>query len=797
MQISPQTILSGLGTLSRREMCDVLALFEDTKLSKIVADKINKLIEKGRGIEGLSNDLIFKERLGASSDKLESSPATNRALRFRLWCQCRSAFDLDSAIPLSTRTANTFAADLAQSAAELLHLTSSSDESQKSDLYLPTKVWKTLKSKIFSERADFTTVVKTQAVRMVAEAAINGTLSDEAKSELVKRIRSQLEALPPELRDRAVEHAISSGDVAALTLLASGTSLVSLGIAVNLAGFGAYIFAAQAAAVIPLLSGPAAVSALFVLSSPVFILPALLGGAFLTGKKFNKSVQKKFVSTLITQLALKGISVGKEGLRHCLDDFKTLSAADLASLPAEQVYFFTQKLQALKQQMGSELPPTPWESELIFAATPQGQIFDTLERALFPLKDDLAKEAILVGSLTLGDIVYYAAAIDPTVLKAADFSRTEDLSNIFNFGAFANRASALSSVSHMGIENNLRGYVAEQLVAARLVEQGCQVTFPDTSNNPGFDLLVDGKEFQVKCLSGLSGLREHFETYPDMPVLTNADLASAISDFGESWVDKVFFVEGYDFESTNFITKTALESGAAIGEMAVPILAIAVSAARNIHGWWRGSLPLKDLPFEIVMRSAIKGSLATAGGFAGNTIGLLVFGPAGAVVFGGVGGTAALLGSNWTRQQINQRIVGEWLNSLDKSTERFRSSLRAALIQKIEMLNGKIAQITAQRTEQASWFNSRLADNALTLAEYLWELDEVVPQEDKMTKAKSCLRIMNSASVHPWSVNGDLSNLMKVLSERPKLSTAALGKAGFALNGAVNLAKGYLKKSPI
>lgn len=745
-------------------------------------------------IEGLHQDLAFKERLGVLSAAFEHSPATNGDLRFRVWCKCRSTFDLATTIPLSTRTANSFAAELTQPAADFLRVKQLLDEIQKSASYKIVKIYKSQKAKFASGGSDFNTAVGLHAGRIVANAALDGALSDIEKSEFLRRIRLQLKSLPSDLRDATVEDAIKSGDEAALKLVASGTSLIGLSVAVKMAGFSAYIFATQASAVIPFVSGPFLVSLLAVISAPLSVAAGLLGVAYWSSKKHKNSVQCQFVSACIVNLALRGLAADKKGLRQCLDDFKNLTEEDLSTLSAKQIRFVSQKLRALRSRMNGKLPLTPWQPEALLAASPLGEIVDALERALFPSKDNLNKEARWVGGLTVGDIVYHAAAIDPAVLKAADFSRIEDLSSIFNFGAFAKNARALDDVSQIGFENNLRGYVAEQLVAARLVEQGFQVTFPDTSNNPGFDLLVDGNEFQVKCLSDLSGLREHFERYPNMPVFANAELQLPVATSGESWSDKVHFVENYDFESTNFITETALEGGAAIGDMVSPIFAIAVSSAKNIHGWWKGSIPLKDLPFEIVMRSAIKGTLTAAGGFTGNAIGWLAFGPAGGVVFGGVGGVTALFGSNWTQQQINQLFVGEWVDKLDESTERFRSALKVALTRKIEILNGKVTQISAQDTEQSSWFNSRLLDNALTLEEYLWELDEVVPQENKMTKVNSCLRIMIAASVHPWSVRKDLRTLLRVLSEEPKKSTVLSDTTKTVIKSATGLARTYLKK---
>lgn len=139
--------------------------------------------------------------------------------------------------------------------------------------------------RFFSEdRHDFSRIVGLQATQLVAEAAKQGKLDPETKAALLDAIRYRLDELPSELSDETVKAALRKGDISALTLLASGTSLAGIAIAVELAGFSAYIVAAQVSAIIPLLGGKAAVSGLFVLSNPLFIVPALLGGSALANR---------------------------------------------------------------------------------------------------------------------------------------------------------------------------------------------------------------------------------------------------------------------------------------------------------------------------------------------------------------------------------------------------------------------------------------------------------------------------------------------------------------------------------
>lgn len=707
------------------------------------------------------------------------SNATDGALRVRLWDHLLSAFEIEASLPLSTRVANVKSADLAHHAALTLSDQLKSEKEAES-LSSPGKVWKRLTAIFSKGEPDFSAIVVAQAeiiARAVAEAAQNGTLAANDKAELVKRVREQIEELPPELRSEAMERALKSGDTAIIGLLASGTSLVSVGIAVKLAGFSAYIFAAQAAAIIPFIGGSTTVSMLFVLANPLFIGPVVLGGAYIAGRHVKGVHAKRLSSNIAVQLALKGVAVGRAGLRTTLDDFKNLWVSDFDTWPEKRRSRILTKLSDVRKRVGSPLPPTPWPPEGILAKPLKDDTGSALHQILFSRNGGNSGEALILGGLTAGDILYDAAAIDPTVLAAADFSRSEDISNIFDFGIFADRIGSMAEESGAGAGNNLRGYVAEQIVATRLVEQGHIVTFPNTSNNPGFDLLVDGHAFQVKCLAGISGLREHFDKYPDMPVFANSELAEAVAATAEKWARKVFYVEGFDREITDFIMQAALDAGASLGEMDVPYFAIAVSAAKNLFGWWQGRVPLADLPFSVVLDGAVKGGLAAAGGFSGNILGLLLFGPAGALVFGGVGGAGAILGSRWTRQQVTRLVSGNWLKSLDETTNRLHRALVDEIQAKIRLLIEKRSQIAVEGHEQEAWFLARVADDVVALAEHIYELENEIAQQEQPERARMCLQSMTEASVHPWSVQQQLSGVLSSLKEQPSLTEATSRKA--------------------
>ncbi|MXY56473.1 MAG: hypothetical protein F4029_20320 [Gammaproteobacteria bacterium] len=771
MHIPPWTILAGFGSLTRRELSDLLAVFEDTTLLNVVTGRIQDLADSVRSRERVEGNSAFRRQLAQKSDEVYRSCRSCAVVRLQLWHRTREAFDLEAAIPLATRTANLRAADVAHRAAAELRESITQGEGETSLSDLPSRIWSGVQE-FFSSQSptDFSEVVCAQASRMLAEAAQEGLLDDATTNALLERVRQQLEDAPPELRDRSVEHALKAGDVTALSVLTGGSSLAGIGIAVELAGFGAYILAAKASAILPLIGGKAAVSGLAVLANPFFIVPAILGGGVLANRHFRRSARVKLASALTTQMALKGLSAGRMGLAICLDDYRSLLGADVQAAGIGKALLHDRKIDLIRESIGGPLPKTPGRPPEALDRPPTGKTRDGLEQVLLPDRQGVASEALAVGTLTVADILYHAAAIDPEVLRAADFSRAEDLSGVFHFGVFADGVRGLGGDVLAGAENHLRGHVAEQLVATRLAEQGHQVELPDAPNNAGFDLIVDGTPCQVKCLADVDALVEHFDRYPDIPVYANAELADVIRESDHEWADKVSFVEGYDRGMTETIMQESLDAGAALNDPDIPMFAVAVSAARNVHAWWKGQVSVQDLQFEVAVDGALKGTLTAAGGFVGQSLGLLFFGPAGAVVFAAAGGTGALFGKDWARHQLDKVLVFRWIRGLNGPTENFRTSLKAAMRKKIRILLNKVDKVerlALNDRELAAWLRLRMYDNGIAIAEGLAEAELETIERAQPDRAGDLLRLMKEAGVHPWSVQAELGALARTLARKP------------------------------
>ncbi len=126
-----------------------------------------------------------------------------------------------------------------------------------------------------------------------------------------------------------------------------------------------------------------------------------------------------------------------------------------------------------------------------------------------PLAEDVA-----YAGLTLSDFLYDYIRIDPEVVRGVEFARAGDVDSVLSFARFADTKADLTGASLDGLHSELQGYVAEQIEAHHLIAQGHDVLFPDTANNPGWDLKVDGHPFQIKCLNDSGGVLETFAPLP-------------------------------------------------------------------------------------------------------------------------------------------------------------------------------------------------------------------------------------------------------------------------------------------
>ena len=265
-----------------------------------------------------------------------------------------------------------------------------------------------------------------------------------------------------------------------------------------------------------------------VLSNPVTIVLATLGTGWWAARSANQKIQAAIAMRVIALLALNGLTAGNAGLRGMAQAFGRVSELDrLGTLPRNVHERYRGDWALICPAHRDPVALRPEVARMMERGLPGQPEVDGWARVMRE-GDGAHSDMAAMSALTLGELLYHLHVLNPQVLQAADFSRIPDLSDPLEFAAFAHAVASLGAEAQLGAISNLKGYVAEQVVASQLVQQGHIVEFPATANEPGWDLMVDGIKFQVKNAADLSLLEQHFERY-DYPVLANAEVAEMLA----------------------------------------------------------------------------------------------------------------------------------------------------------------------------------------------------------------------------------------------------------------------------
>jgi hypothetical protein len=288
-----------------------------------------------------------------------------------------------------------------------------------------------------------------------------------------------------------------------------------------------------------------------------------------------------------------------------------------------------------------------------------------LQSMLFGTPDQL-KQTGAITLVSVGEFIYDYVMINPTVVEGLNFARTEDLSSLFTLSQFSSQIDTAVLTGDMA---QLQGYVAEQMLAAELQAKGHDVELPDESNNPGWDLLVDGQPFQVKNLASPDGVREHLETYPDIPVYVNEELATYFEGNPQVYVSNISRDEVIE------ATSTTITHADDLLDFEVPWIAAGVSSIYNIKRVWSDDVSMNQAVFNVVSDTSSRVVLGTLGQKAGVVAGTMIFGPAGGI-------TGAMFGAYAGASQGGKLSTGI-KRVFSKKKERETVSAMGDLIQKV------------------------------------------------------------------------------------------------------------------
>ena len=767
--LAPADVIAGLGAADRSMLSSCMALLDGnsliTRLDRIVVTteaQLDRWRNKIRDDD--AQQIIDRQKVW------ELSHWSDDSLRVALHIRLRTALGLPPRISGTLRGCQGLADDLT---ARLIHVLDPPSLVKTGKGWLRDKGW-------LADGEPATTLA--DVVMPVLDEVMADALKDNVQQPDPFRRRAMLrdaiinmallsEAEQKALRDSARPDSIN--DAALRNMLLVGGGLAAFGASVSAAGFSAYILAAQASAFIPMVSGPGLVSFVSVLSNPITVTLVTAGAIWWLSRSAKQRVNAAVAARLVAMLTIRGVQSGRGEIESLLRSFREVTEVSAAlgiSKEDATAYLNERTLLGPTLTAQSVLVPSA-KMKLLVQAHVTIPAVGGVSQSGGARKASTAgyegNNAAAMAALTLGDVLYSAAAVNPAVLSAADFSSVAEIDGRVAFAKVAQEILENPSASIAGHISHLKGYVAEQAVAAELTAAGHTVSFPEAANEPGWDLLVDGQAFQVKFHATTEGIRDHFERY-DFPVIANSELQGKVPD---QWEDQVFFIDGLSTDLVEQITAESLEAGADMLEPNVIHAAGTISLARGLIAYRSGQLSGKQALEQVLLDGGVRVSLAGSGGVAGAMLGGLIFGPAGAWVFGAGAPVLAQMQTSRVTELMRKHVKGKEYARWEAEAHSALSALQRSAITNLKKRREQIAvkMLQAPDNDAGHWLRWRLADDGRFAGECERRLIAVTPAEYPIPEQRlaTLLRHVSTSGIHPVAYQAQLRAVNRVLPQRP------------------------------
>lgn len=328
--INPQIIAQGLGNCDREVLSSLLSLYEDTEVFGMSLAALKDMASKwaNKVQEWLSSDSkpadqsiefsSIQNRITQGTKKISQSGDSDDNLRLRLWLHLWDSLGMDPDVPASENALKSalmrYGEKYSKEVTRYLWNENAKEHSLFSGEYWEKfgkyKINPFAKKKV--ENLTFEEAFNAIFLKIISGVAKDG--DTEIKDNLGGLAMDYIEKLDAEKRGSLLDAANAEELTreTALKILVLQGGLIGTGIATELAGFAAYILAAQLSAIIPFVGGQTMVCMLAVISNPLFIIPSviLLGTGF--GKHATSQLRQHMALNIVSMLVLQGAVVEKD-----------------------------------------------------------------------------------------------------------------------------------------------------------------------------------------------------------------------------------------------------------------------------------------------------------------------------------------------------------------------------------------------------------------------------------------------------------------------------------------------------
>ena len=387
--------------------------------------------------------------------------------------------------------------------------------------------------------------------------------------------------------------------------------------------------------------------------------------------------------------------------------------------------------------------------------------------------DRLLTEEGAYASLSVGDLLYDYLRVDPEVVKTLDIIHPDDdLSNPILAGwykktkmDFFSEKSTNPEKSFAGHENRDFGYSAERYFGQQFQNQGAEVSYPTSLNNPGFDLYVNGVEVQSKVGSS-SLVDKHFEKYPadEYPnrlLVTNTEAVDEYIKRHPENADMILDggpikdIKDQYFNSSNSAKEIFNDEEFFSLPIAESIsFGLIISAAKNSYKFIQDkktfSEALVDTGIDTASRAGMIGISAATGGI---VIGILSGGPYGIIAGKLVGGVLGLYPGRKISTLIKHSIrCKDEQTILENAIKDYLRKLNSISIENMKVFENK-----------EEILSKYLKDKNKTTSEF-WEYLDLKIQDEKKYK-ESIIGKINQSAKDVWSLNEKAEYLSSIADE--------------------------------
>ena len=359
------------------------------------------------------------------------------------------------------------------------------------------------------------------------------------------------------------------------------------------------------------------------------------------------------------------------------------------------------------------------------------------------LYDKLLTEEGTYAGLSVGDLFYDYLRVNPEYVKTLDIIHPNDaIGNPIEAGWYKKnkfdsfqKDSSNPEKSWDGHENRDLGYFAERHYGQQLQNQGAEVEYPTSLNNPGWDLKVNGVEVQAKIGSSKL-IEEHYKNYPpdeypDRLVIANSEAVKEYVARNPEHADKI--IDGGPVEKIKQQYFDSSHSAKEIFEdedfFSIPIaesisIGLLIAAGKNTYKLIQNkktfSEALIDTGIDAASRAGTIGLSASAGSL---IIGTLSGGPYGFLAGKFVGGVLGLYPGRKISTIIKHsiRCKDEQVN-LEEAIKDYLKKLAS-----ISIANNKIFENKHERLD-------KYLSNRNKITSEVWEYIKLKIEDEKKYK---------------------------------------------------------------